>query len=135
MKKYCILIMILFVIFIACGCTTPLDMNVEFSPTEPVPVILVEPETEPGVDVEPVPLPDFKYVLVQETNYYYLHKLDSWSVDDGAITFTCPVCGNTIRIAEENAILYEKVNLQTAWADYADVCGGDATNWHDLLAE
>ena len=79
------------------------------------------------------PQPTFNYILVKEVDSYYLHKLDSWSTDSGIVTFKCSVCGETIRVPETNVIMYDKITLETAWADYATVCGGDVSDWHDLL--
>jgi len=76
----------------------------------------------------------FNYILVQETTKYYLHKIESYKINNGSITFKCSACGNTIHVSEANATMYEKVTLKTTWANYATVCGGDASTWRELLA-
>ncbi len=76
------------------------------------------------------------YILVQETNTYYLHKLESWSKPDAnTVIFTCAVCKNTIRVPESRVIMYEKITVNTIWANYVDVCSGTAADWHELLGE
>lgn len=79
--------------------------------------------------------PTFNYILVKETDKYYLHKLKSWTADADTITFKCSVCGVTIRAPKSSVAMYDKVTLKTAWSDYADVCSGEASDWHEMLAE
>lgn len=132
MKKT-ILVCIVFVfslIFTSCSNT----------PAGPLSVIIDTPVTITETPTEIESVKDnvnqiFNYILVQETNKYYLHKLESWKILNGIITFDCPVCGNTIRIPEAKVIMYEKVNLKTAWSADANVCGGDTSNWHELLGK
>ena len=77
---------------------------------------------------------EFHYALVQEADSFYLHKIESWSKPDNeTVIFTCPVCENTIRVPESRIIMYEKVTLEVAWANYVDLCGGTKMDWVDLI--
>ena len=77
--------------------------------------------------------PEFKYAVVQEADDYYLHKLGTWTTENGVVTFTCPVCGTVIRTPEMKITMYTKVSLDSSWSDYVNVCSGEPDDWQDLL--
>jgi hypothetical protein len=84
---------------------------------------------------DPVP-PKYNYAVVKEADHYYLHKITSLTISGYEyLIFTCPICGNTIHVAEINVTLYKKVTLDAAWADYVDVCAGTTDDWQELLSE
>lgn len=79
--------------------------------------------------------PEFNYILVKEADTCYLHKLGTWYTKDGIVIFTCPVCGNTIRVPETDVIMYDTVTIETAWSNSVNVCSGTANDWQDLLGK
>ena len=112
MKKTMLLGVLLALILIFAGCSA-------------------QPVTTESPDVSQQPT--FNYILVKEVDMFYLHKLESWSTNNGIVTFKCSVCGANIRVPEADVIMYDKITLDTAWSDYATVCGGDVSDWHELL--
>ena len=140
-----ILLVLILMIFVGCSITPPAPTPTASPIATPTPVptplavTIANPvtvvTTPTAIEINNISNPDFKYILVHETSKYYLHKLESWKSENGIVTFTCSICKNTIRVPEVDVAMYKKIGIKICWTANADVCGGAATDWYELLAE